>query len=160
MRVRFSVVAAAESILFATEFPFCWLTRPKCRSEAGWRQLHLGPSWQAQFVDCHLLLLTKPQILSTNYSVRAGPMQGTSKAEQVFQPGDAVPESGVYMVVHDQHRHRHSATIFKGGRFPQCARCGKAVRFVLARPAVLISEDTDFRQSSTRSKGQSGSDAK
>lgn len=76
-------------------------------------------------------------------------MQGTSKAEQIFQPGDEVPESGVYTVVHERHRERHPATIFQGSRFPQCARCGKAVRFMLARPAALISDDTDFQQSST-----------
>jgi hypothetical protein len=73
-------------------------------------------------------------------------MQGASKAEKVFQPGEIVPESGVYSVVHENHRQRHSATIFKGDRFPQCGRCGKAVRFVLSRPAALISEDADFHQ--------------
>lgn len=73
-------------------------------------------------------------------------MQGASKAEQVFQPGETVPESGVYTVLHAHHRERHSATIFKGDRFPQCARCGKEVRFVLSRLAALISEDGDFHQ--------------
>jgi len=73
-------------------------------------------------------------------------MQGASKAEQVFQPGEVVPESGVYTVVHVDHRQRHSATIFKGERFPQCTRCGPGVRFALARRAVLISEDLDFKQ--------------
>ena len=76
-------------------------------------------------------------------------MQGTSKAEQVFQSGELVPESGVYTVIHAHHRERHSATIFKGDHFPQCARCGSGVRFVLARPAILISEDLDFKQSSS-----------
>ena len=76
-------------------------------------------------------------------------MQGASKAEQVFQPGEVVPESGVYTVVHKDHRQRHSATIFKGDRFPQCARCGNGVRFMLARPAILISEDLDFTQLSS-----------
>lgn len=71
-------------------------------------------------------------------------MQGASKAEQVFQPGETVPESGVYIVMHEHHRERHSATIFKGDRFPQCTRCGRNVRFMLARPAALISEDADF----------------
>ena len=73
-------------------------------------------------------------------------MQGASKAEQVFQPGETVPESGVYAVLHAHHRERHSATIFKGDRFPQCARCGNEVRFTLLRPAASISEDADFHQ--------------
>lgn len=72
-------------------------------------------------------------------------MQGTAKGEQVFQPGDLVPESGVYTVVHDHHRQEHSATIFKGHHFPQCARCGDKVRFMLVQRATLILEDVDFK---------------
>ena len=73
-------------------------------------------------------------------------MQGAPKAEQVFHPGEVVPESGVYTVVHDHHRPRHQATIFQGDSFPPCARCGNAVRFALLRPAAVISEDDDFKQ--------------
>lgn len=73
-------------------------------------------------------------------------MQGTSKAEQSFKPGEAVTESGVYTVVHDRHRQKHSATIFKGEKFPLCGRCGDKVRFILLRPSTLISEDADFKQ--------------
>jgi len=73
-------------------------------------------------------------------------MQGTSKAEQLFKPGEAVTESGVYTVVHDRHRPKHSATIFKGEKFPLCAHCGEKVRFVLLRSSALISEDVDFKQ--------------
>ncbi len=73
-------------------------------------------------------------------------MQGTSRAEQIYKPGEAVPESGVYTVIHDQHRSNHVATIFKGGFFPSCAQCGSLVRFALVRPATPISEDSDFQQ--------------
>lgn len=72
-------------------------------------------------------------------------MQGATQAEQVFQPGDLVPESGVYAVAHEEHRPRHFATIFKGVRFPGCAQCKEKVRFTLARPAAPIAEDTDFK---------------
>jgi len=72
-------------------------------------------------------------------------MQGASKAEQIFKPGEIAPESGMYTVVHDRHRQNHLATIFKGERFPACARCEGNVRFVLSRPAVLIVEDADFK---------------
>lgn len=72
-------------------------------------------------------------------------MQGASQAEEVYQPGDEVPESGVYSVRHFLHRENHSATIFKGERFPSCAQCGNAVRFALARRAARILEDADFR---------------
>jgi hypothetical protein len=74
-------------------------------------------------------------------------MQGASRAEQIYKSGDEVPESGVYTVMHDQHRPNHIATIFKGERFPSCAQCGALVRFALVRPATPISEDSDFRQS-------------
>jgi len=73
-------------------------------------------------------------------------MEGASKAEQIFKSGEAVQESGVYTVIHDAHRPSHAATIFKGERFPSCAHCGLQVRFVLVRPAALISEDSDFQQ--------------
>jgi hypothetical protein len=72
-------------------------------------------------------------------------MQGTSQAEQVFKPGDEVPVSGVYTVRHNLHRETHSATIFKGERFPACTRCGAAVRFVLFRRAATIADDSDFQ---------------
>ena len=82
-------------------------------------------------------------------------MQGTSKAEQSFKPGEAVTESGVYTVVHDRHRQKHSATIFKVEKFPLCARCGEKVRFILLRPSALISEDVDFKQGSDASGQES-----
>jgi hypothetical protein len=73
-------------------------------------------------------------------------MQGTSKAEKRFRPGEEVPESGVYAVLHHNHRPKHVATIFKGERFPFCAHCKKDVRFLLMHPANVISEDGDFNK--------------
>jgi hypothetical protein len=80
-------------------------------------------------------------------------MQGASRAEEVLKSGDAVPESGVYTVIHDRHRPSHAATIFKGERFPTCAQCGTQVRFMLLHPAALISEDSDFPQAPDSQKG-------
>jgi hypothetical protein len=73
-------------------------------------------------------------------------MEGASQAQEYFKSGDEVPESGVYTVIHEGHRPNHVATIFKDERFPACVRCGAQVRFVLVRPAALISEDSDFKQ--------------
>ena len=75
-------------------------------------------------------------------------MQGASKAGNTYRAGDTVPETGVYTVIHDRHRPEHSATLFKGETFPTCLRCGPEVRFVLARPAALLTEDMDFTQAS------------
>ncbi len=72
-------------------------------------------------------------------------MQSATQAEEGYQPDDVVPESGVYTVVHDSHRQKHFATIFKGMRFPFCGHCKERVRFTLSRPAAPISEDADFK---------------
>jgi hypothetical protein len=49
--------------------------------------------------------------------------------KQKFRPGQSVVESGVYRVVHDPHRLMHQVTLLRGARFPECKRCGGAVRF-------------------------------
>jgi hypothetical protein len=74
-------------------------------------------------------------------------MQGPSTAGQRYKSGEVAEQSGVYNVVHENHRGQHLATVFRGQRFPACARCGDKVRFVLVRPAALIAEDADFQQS-------------
>ena len=54
-----------------------------------------------------------------------------------FQPGESVPETAVYGVVHDGHRAIHHATLRKGERFPQCNKCKDRVRFeILHRASV------------------------
>ena len=50
-----------------------------------------------------------------------------------FQPGERVPESGVYRVTHEEHRLMHDATLLGGDRFPVCRQCAKQVRFELRR---------------------------
>ena len=67
-------------------------------------------------------------------------------AAQVYKPGESVPESGVYRVVHGQHRSDHEATLFSGEQFAGCAVCGQNVRFELLRKAVPIRQDRDFKQ--------------
>jgi len=48
-----------------------------------------------------------------------------------FAPGDLVRNSGVYEVVHSDHRPRHESTLLAGTRFPACKVCGPEVRFQL-----------------------------
>lgn len=71
-------------------------------------------------------------------------------AEQVYRPGDSVPESGLYLVAHGSHRPDHEATLFQGEQFPACAQCEQQVRFRLLRGAIPISSDSDFRQRKAR----------
>lgn len=64
--------------------------------------------------------------------------------ENVYRPGDSVPQSGVYRVVHQDHRDDHEATLLDGGTFPRCTNCGDGVRFQLQRAAGRIQQDSDF----------------
>ena len=43
------------------------------------------------------------------------------------------PESGIYRVVHAQHRLPHEVTLLGGQTFPPCAQCREDVRFELVR---------------------------
>ena len=65
-------------------------------------------------------------------------------AEQVYRPGDTVPRSGIYLVVHDQHRREHEAVVLDGAPFPECKHCGQDVSFRLLRSAAPIENDHDF----------------
>lgn len=48
---------------------------------------------------------------------------------ELYKPGNTVPESGIYLVTHRRHRPRHQSLLLKGQRFPRCRTCGEAVRF-------------------------------
>jgi hypothetical protein len=65
-------------------------------------------------------------------------------ADEVFQPGDQVPESGVYQVWHYRHRLYHDVTLLRGQSFPICSECGHNARFRLVRSGPLIDEDRNF----------------
>ncbi len=74
-------------------------------------------------------------------------MQVTAMAENVFKPGEKAPQSGIYKVLHYQHRLYHEVTILAGQELPACRRCGKDVRFQLVSPATPVDEDADFKPS-------------
>jgi hypothetical protein len=66
---------------------------------------------------------------------------------QQFSPGDVVPTSGIYTVVHDKsHSQAHEVTCVRGEPFPPCRGCGQGVRFLLARAAKHLSEHEHFRK--------------
>ena len=63
-----------------------------------------------------------------------------------FKPGDKVPNSGIYRVVHDNaHTEEHEVTCISGKPFPPCNHCGHKVRFVLVRRAIHISSHEHFK---------------
>jgi hypothetical protein len=64
---------------------------------------------------------------------------------KTFSPGDRVPDSGIYDVVHDQHhRPNHHVMCSDGRVFPACQTCGREVRFELAIKVPVINDDSDF----------------
>jgi hypothetical protein len=64
-----------------------------------------------------------------------------------FRPGQIVPTSGIYQVVHDVlHRDTHEVTCIQGEVFPPCNHCGQHPRFRLVREAVHLSHHSHFRR--------------
>ncbi len=64
-----------------------------------------------------------------------------------YKPGDKVPNSGIYDVIHDvQHNTRHQVTCVAGETFPPCNHCGQHPRFRLAVQAVHIRNHDFFKK--------------
>jgi hypothetical protein len=62
----------------------------------------------------------------------------------VFKPGDIVPESGIYSVLHDNnHRLAHEVTCIRDRKFPPCRNCEQP-RFKLKHAAIHISDHPAF----------------
>jgi hypothetical protein len=52
---------------------------------------------------------------------------------ELYKSADTIPESGIYRVIHAEHRLPHEVTLIAGQTFPPCAKCHEAVRFELLR---------------------------
>jgi hypothetical protein len=64
----------------------------------------------------------------------------------VFKPGQKVPQSGIYDVIHDpQHTQKHQVTCVHGEPFPPCNHCGQHVRFRLAIAAIHVKNHEHFK---------------
>ena len=48
-----------------------------------------------------------------------------------YRTGLKIPSSGIYRVIHKQHRLPHEVTLLMDELFPTCAKCEKAVEFEL-----------------------------
>jgi hypothetical protein len=65
----------------------------------------------------------------------------------IYRPGEEVPFSGIYGVIHDpKHVASHEVTCVKGERFPPCNGCGHHPRFTLVRAAHHIGNHEQFRR--------------
>lgn len=60
------------------------------------------------------------------------------KTKMQFSCGDKIPESGIYRVVHRDHRLPHEVTLLRDQLFPRCTRCEGSVYFELVRSAPDI----------------------
>lgn len=60
-----------------------------------------------------------------------------------YKTGRRIPQSGIYRVLHSEHRLPHDVTLLGGQYFPRCAQCGNDVQFELLRAAPEIN-DSDF----------------
>jgi hypothetical protein len=63
----------------------------------------------------------------------------------VFKPGDTVPNSGIYTMIHDtNHAQSHDVTCVYGKRFPPCRGCSHP-RFKLKYAAQHIDNNDHFK---------------
>lgn len=60
--------------------------------------------------------------------------------ERNLSTGDIIPASGVYRVIHAQHRLPHEVTLIAGQPFPRCQRCNDLVKFELLHSAERWAE--------------------
>jgi hypothetical protein len=51
--------------------------------------------------------------------------------------GEIVPQSGVYRVIHVEHRLPHEVMLLRSNPFPPCAQCGSKVVFKLLRAVTV-----------------------
>ena len=62
-----------------------------------------------------------------------------------YKPGDLVPASGIYKVVHDYVHHQvHEVTCVMGEHFPPCNHCGHHPRFTPVRMAHHVHNHAHF----------------
>ena len=69
---------------------------------------------------------------------------GHQSTALVYRSGQRVPQTGLYRVIHYQHRLPHNAVMTEDDLFPQCNKCGLRVAFTLSQTANSLSDDEDF----------------
>jgi hypothetical protein len=59
----------------------------------------------------------------------------------IYKSSETIPESGIYRVVHAQHRLPHEVTLIEGQIFPPCAKCRDEVRFELVHELPSLARE-------------------
>lgn len=65
----------------------------------------------------------------------------SSKMAQLYKSSETIPVSGVYRVIHAQHRLPHEVTLIAGQTFPPCIKCHEEVRFELVRELPSLTRE-------------------
>jgi hypothetical protein len=60
---------------------------------------------------------------------------------QLYKSSDRIPVSGIYRVIHAQHRLPHEVTLIAGQTFPPCAQCHEEVRFEMVRELPSLTRE-------------------
>ena len=71
----------------------------------------------------------------------SSPVERESRA---YKPGQMVPVSGIYSVVHREHRADHEVLAIRGEEFPACRLCKLDVRFSVAQVIPHVTHDFDL----------------
>jgi hypothetical protein len=58
-----------------------------------------------------------------------------------YKSPEVIPVSGIYRVVHAQHRLPHEVTLVEGQTFPPCAKCRHEVSFELVRGVPALERE-------------------
>jgi len=77
-------------------------------------------------------------------------MEGVSSGDDLLISCALCSQSGIYQVIHREHRAPHRALVRVGDTFPRCKGCGEAVRFRLIKQ---VSELPPMRGKRVRKKG-------
>ena len=66
--------------------------------------------------------------------------------DTIYMPGDTVPSSGIYEVIHelDENKKPHEVIALQGEIFPTCRICQRQVKFRFVKAANHIKQDDSF----------------
>ncbi|WP_211475149.1 hypothetical protein [Collimonas humicola] len=62
-----------------------------------------------------------------------------------YKPGETVPDSGIYTVMHDPNKPHHEVTCIKGKIFPGSKTCAHP-RYQLKNKAIHIDDHPDTKK--------------
>lgn len=123
-------------------FPPC----RNCGDKVGYRLFEAALHLVEDETFDHTGKSTASVVKRTTFQTLQRRVDGANKG--LFAPGNKVPKSGIYEVLHDSHHPEpHEVTCVKDDRFPPCRDCGQGVQFKLQTAAEHLSEDRglDFK---------------